>query len=879
MRKKYLSALLFGALLFASAGTFTSCKDYDDDINNLQTQITANADAIKTLQGLVDAGKYVTDVTGDGATINFTFNDGTTKTIIVESGETSQTLTIDPTTGELLNNGQPTGIKPATDPEKAPIIMGEDGCWQTLQEDGTYKTTGIPVSGVSVTGDEKEGWVLTIFDADGNKGTVKVPSAASLITSITVADNTEDFEVSYATFNKPSSWNGKASLPDNKSVIFVSEGINVRINPVTAPATEVDYYLTNAKNVNLSNVVLKATSTDIEGDLTIGDTHSRAAYSNNGLYTLAMERAFLTPDAGSGFITELKKVGYTDGGTRDNAVAYAVDANKTARSAYAVAVKYAEAANLTSIQINNESATVNDGSTSKAYTVKVGSTYTIKEGPDQNDKMLDMYFEFSKTAKETYGIEYDDLNRTFKVTKNPDIDTPANGFTFKVHTLDIKGAEKEFTYNVTLSSEVTSDVTYDAITVDLSKKFAGTGNNYETISLDKMVEALGSNWSQWANSVNLNETKAKLYTKADLTDEAPIEIETSGTDKLAFSQVDKDGKATTSVDNITAVKLTINESATPDIKLDTQYYLQITFNTGTSSKVNSIIVPVTFTAPSVADQLAIKSGYVDATTGSIFAYYDDTTVKKLTLSKYFDEFIADATYELKDDDEVYQVNNDKYSSDDLAIIEGSGVSSTIRLKFGTQNALVLKDGTNREFGYGKQLTVNAKKDNYEGWKYKDKSGKDSDSFTITILSPIFEGKIASTTGTSINVIANNEDGFPITADMISLTDYANNKYNVVPDKENSGTLTNSKDNAVDGWSSAQIKNVYVTTANNNTYISKITLQDVKAANGKVTQEGAIVVFGDVTVSDSVETKMTVNVADAWGYVTSQDVNVTIVKNK
>ena len=39
MRKKYLSALLFGALLFASAGTFTSCKDYDDDIANLQEQI------------------------------------------------------------------------------------------------------------------------------------------------------------------------------------------------------------------------------------------------------------------------------------------------------------------------------------------------------------------------------------------------------------------------------------------------------------------------------------------------------------------------------------------------------------------------------------------------------------------------------------------------------------------------------------------------------------------------------------------------------------------------------------------------------------------------------------------------------------------------
>ena len=39
MRKKYLSALLFGALLVASTGTFTSCKDYDDDIANLQGQI------------------------------------------------------------------------------------------------------------------------------------------------------------------------------------------------------------------------------------------------------------------------------------------------------------------------------------------------------------------------------------------------------------------------------------------------------------------------------------------------------------------------------------------------------------------------------------------------------------------------------------------------------------------------------------------------------------------------------------------------------------------------------------------------------------------------------------------------------------------------
>ena len=31
MNKKFLSAILFGALMVSSTGTFVSCKDYDDD--------------------------------------------------------------------------------------------------------------------------------------------------------------------------------------------------------------------------------------------------------------------------------------------------------------------------------------------------------------------------------------------------------------------------------------------------------------------------------------------------------------------------------------------------------------------------------------------------------------------------------------------------------------------------------------------------------------------------------------------------------------------------------------------------------------------------------------------------------------------------------
>ena len=42
MNKKFLSAILFGALMVTSTGTFVSCKDYEDDIQDVQEQVNAN---------------------------------------------------------------------------------------------------------------------------------------------------------------------------------------------------------------------------------------------------------------------------------------------------------------------------------------------------------------------------------------------------------------------------------------------------------------------------------------------------------------------------------------------------------------------------------------------------------------------------------------------------------------------------------------------------------------------------------------------------------------------------------------------------------------------------------------------------------------------
>ena len=62
MKRKYFSALLMGALTIASVSTFTSCKDYDDDISGLQSQIDELSKIIDQIKSQITAGSVITKV-------------------------------------------------------------------------------------------------------------------------------------------------------------------------------------------------------------------------------------------------------------------------------------------------------------------------------------------------------------------------------------------------------------------------------------------------------------------------------------------------------------------------------------------------------------------------------------------------------------------------------------------------------------------------------------------------------------------------------------------------------------------------------------------------------------------------------------------------
>ena len=89
MKRKYFSVLLMGALSLATTSMVTSCKDYDDDINNLQSQIDALSKTLSELQTKINDGSILKSVEsdGNGGIIVTVTKNGTDNTYNIKQGE------------------------------------------------------------------------------------------------------------------------------------------------------------------------------------------------------------------------------------------------------------------------------------------------------------------------------------------------------------------------------------------------------------------------------------------------------------------------------------------------------------------------------------------------------------------------------------------------------------------------------------------------------------------------------------------------------------------------------------------------------------------------------------------------------------------------
>ena len=295
MRKKYLSALLFGALLFASAGTFTSCKDYDDDLNSLSERIDEVKKQIQEIQQLISSGAVITNVENTSNGVIVTLSDGNSFELtngadgkpgsVVTIGENGNWIidgvdTGKPSRGEKGDQGEQgpageDGVNAVGYTYYYPGTEGaEDGYWVqvTVDAEGAEIKTITPnkwttsiSSGVVAIMD---GEVLKLRNVEGANGDVVISLSADLKSLVfqrqMVLDGQNAFEYPYLPYKAKANPNIKMEgtlnvydpnncddLEKTDEYYYVIDGVQTaEKNSYVNPLKEVDYHM----NPNFTNV-------------------------------------------------------------------------------------------------------------------------------------------------------------------------------------------------------------------------------------------------------------------------------------------------------------------------------------------------------------------------------------------------------------------------------------------------------------------------------------------------------------------------------------------------------------------------------------------------------------------------------------------------
>ena len=880
MRKKYLSALLFGALLFASAGTFTSCKDYDDDINNLQSQIDANAKGIEELKGLVSTGDYVTNVEKTAEGLVVTFKEAGSKTIALGDQVGSVVEVKD---GVLYIDGEATEIKVAeTTPDgeatKAPVKI-DGGFWAVLNEEGEYEKTNIPVSGVSLAGDEQTGFTLTVTNADGTQATVDLPSAASSLVDLVLPNTTfndgaiTNGEIALAQYNfklttgkKATNWKGSKELPADGSIIVAQAApIMIQINPVDVDAKDVSFSLINSQN-KTADITF-----DVK-DYTGLFTGTRAA-NTNGLYDLTVEdQIFANTEAAKKYV----------GALADKGQLFAVTAGKI-RSEYKVAyVVQADVYQLSTYSLmdgNTEKGKANIGASLEVEGIELNKWYTV--ATNNESALYDMHLSVDNNDKVLFGIEFQQVDGKFQVcvTKTPDIVSKPY-FDMKIETVDKNGNWESSKIRMNLSELISDAYVYDLTEYQL-KDTEAKKNSFSVAATDMTSEFNAEQLALWNRNL----------------------------DKMTFKVVDKDGKEVKNVDDLSLVlvdkdgndyviddKKTFNAAAVKAAKtfsvrfnntaalaealaLNTTYTIVLTCVDEKNREISTAKIPFTLSIPAIETFFVEQPGvFVD---GVANAYMDiDKAASKTQAASYkfasaFNKFgsnMGETTFQFKMDNSSVIVNNKKSAA--LAAITGvtDGVVTADNVK---DVAITLSDegkdtNTGLQQGYKQELIVNVVNAKFANvWAY-GKADAVNYTFKIKVMSPLYEGKIVAVND-KVSVDATKVNGSDITSDMITGYTYNDIQYSVLRDKKS-------------GWTRKEVQSVKYKSLDTNVFTIKGATDggyaqdndNYTAATDKTPAKNATITVLPKNLAETTTAQMEVVLTDAWGYKLVQKIDVTVV---
>ena len=893
MNKKFLSVILFSALMVGTAGTFTSCKDYDDDIDQINKELTDIKSSLSALQAKVDAGKYVTNVTKSGDGIVVTWNDNSTSTIETIKGDKGDKgdkveITIDPTTKNWKIDGIDTGIcaegkdggagtpgapGAAGKDAKSPTISEETGnwvvyAWDSEKQEYVGTDTGVSAKGASAYVVDKGNYYelnVAVDKAGSAYTTVKLPKTPVVITEIEVMgqvvteDNGKTYQVtdwsepiSYnfvlATKANADKWNkldGAKKLKEGQALSTLSNGnLLVRIAPAALDASEFSFKMVNSK-LGEAPMTL-GTPTAFNGLLT-------RAVSGNGLWAMP-----LSANEGE---TYKKEADYKAKFTVDNkAIAYALQEADGFTTLYNLSFEFNENIDLAAkpIKLNDKAIdSATDQDNTKVTPATIGELLTVKFDNPQN--VYDAYVEIDEATIVRWGItDIDGLS--FKIGKLADNITTTY-FPITIHYVALDGMVKSTTTNVKPAKSLNGVTTLPSQNIEIS---ATAANNKKDYSLTPMFEDLaGSALILWKADVA---DKAITVYRVESTGDV---VETGLANAVTFDK--------SALKDITKLTLNVDAARTTAYKLDKSYYAKIDFKDANGEILNTVKAPFTLSIPALSKFL-VKENVVFGTTSTGKAYmnvedqatpYSADGVSRYAFKHAFNKF-----------DNVYANNSTiKFAIDPAqkignTVIVGNyaklvEIAATATQKPEVAIELIASaDGSQK--AYHTPINIVIAEAKYLGIYPYGETERAANAFKLDVMSPIEQGTVEAASAAGISVVATSEGVAKLYEKDFKAATYAGIAYKIFKDKFAAG------DTEASLYTSPYISDVTFESANTNVFTVEKNGVGAKK-NGNKVEEGYVEVTPKNAGYDTTE-KLNVTVKDIWGYTKKADINVTVKPN-
>ena len=737
--------------MVSSTGTFVSCKDYDDDIDNINKELTDIKSKLSDLESKVTTGgAYVTKIESVEGGLKVSVSDGTSYNLTIAGTPAGSTVVIDKTTGEISIDGTPTGFfaTTGTTPQgesTAPYV--KDGFWY-FYDDATkaFVKSEYKASGNAWAVQKGDSVVLHIPNEAGVVQEITLPTSSSALTALNATPNNwiSGKNIAWSKAGADVTWAGK------KGNVTAGQLLIGQLGSETATVTPASYDL-GAQELTLVDIDGKTAPVTVTATAAEGDYVTDRAASPSGKWNLA--------------------IAMTDEVTADNiATAFTKKVNGVDKN-----VKYALAVNgtvMTGYEYVIDTQTVNESKTNTAYNkANIGlananvalGTSTLSLNAATAAQAYDSYLTFegaSKTLAEAKGITVDGMNITVPATA-----AATSGLSVTVNILDITGKIAKKDVDLTIAGASVSETeTVAPVSIKIS-----TVNSF-SVDLGTIFTNLDANIAQNADATKTTVTTAdgNFFALTSTTSIGDGLYKVAENTAIAFKKADG-GAATIAARNATKAVITLDYAsskyitAAKDIaNIYGTFNLTLTLKDKQGNELKKVIVPVTVSKPEFDDYYTANqyAGWNEGVLSSVIDNSGNTPAFTMPTNLYTINKKADGTTGMTDAQPDYVYTYKKAAVDNSEVKEAASITFNDVVKDGFLKTTDYKVKASNEVVTVNALTgvSNAAADN---------TISVSKEFTMKLAPAFNKAKLVYyTNGVAGTVAAVNADGIiaPLTGD-------------------------------------------------------------------------------------------------------------------